>query len=152
VSDTLAAVLTKEPEGERVPVKVGRLLKPRLEKAAKRARRQRRRAAAVAVGLLGVSSIARRATRSVDRPLMRFSADLGRAAWSAIALLCRSGSVRSKNCGRWAALRDRPQIAQRLPIGTDGRGPIQRELPREHCSVLGCGGRLGEGAMSVGRV
>jgi Tol biopolymer transport system component len=100
VSDTLAAVLTKEPEWERVPLKVQRLLKRCLEKDPQRrlrditgvgllleetpqgmALRHSRVpwavAAALAVGLLGVSWIAWRATRPVDRPLMRFSTDLG---------------------------------------------------------------------------
>jgi Tol biopolymer transport system component/predicted Ser/Thr protein kinase len=100
VSDTLAAVLTKEPEWERVSAKVQRLLKRCLEKDPQKrlrdisgvgllleetpqgmAQRHSRVpwavAAALAVGLLGVSWIAWRATRPVDRPLMRFSADLG---------------------------------------------------------------------------
>src|SRR5437867_3860508 len=100
VSDTLAAVLTKEPEWERAPAKVQRLLKRCLEKDPQRrlhdisgvellleetpegtALRHSRVpwavAAALAVGLLGVSWIAWRATRPVDRPLMRFSTDLG---------------------------------------------------------------------------
>jgi serine/threonine protein kinase len=46
VSDTLAAVLTKEPEGERVPVKVRRPLMPGERSAKASARHERRRAAA----------------------------------------------------------------------------------------------------------
>jgi Tol biopolymer transport system component/predicted Ser/Thr protein kinase len=100
VSDTLAAVLTKEPDWKRVPAKVRRLLQSCLQKDPKQrlqaigdwrlllegtpqdtALRHSRGpwvAAALAVVVaLALGWIAWRATRPVDHPLMRFSTDLG---------------------------------------------------------------------------
>jgi Tol biopolymer transport system component/predicted Ser/Thr protein kinase len=103
VSDTLAAVLSKEPELERVPTPVRGLLKRCVEKDPKRRLRDIADAmplieetpravaprhslvpwavAALAVIVaMALGWIAWRATRPVDRPLMRFSADLGPGA------------------------------------------------------------------------
>jgi hypothetical protein len=99
VSDTLAGVLTKEPEWERVPVKVQRLLKRCLEKDPQKRLRDisgvgllledtpqgmapRHRVWMAVAGVLVLALIVAgtmlwRATRPVDRPLMRFSAELG---------------------------------------------------------------------------
>jgi Tol biopolymer transport system component len=104
VAETLAAVISKEPNWERVPVKAQRLLKRCLEKDPRKRLRditgvgllleETPRASApsrgalwarlgwVVAGALAVISIALgvllwRPTRPVDRPLMRFSADLG---------------------------------------------------------------------------
>jgi serine/threonine-protein kinase len=101
VSDTLAAVLTREPEWERVPAKVRRLLHRCLEKDPKRrlrdigdawseiGREEEQKpqaagprtlpwvvAAVMAVVAAAVLWVAWRSARPVDRPLMRFSADL----------------------------------------------------------------------------
>src|SRR4029077_7690616 len=99
VSETLAAVLTKEPEWERVPAKVQRLLKRCLERDPQKRLRDisgvgllleetpqgmapRHKAwiavtGALVLALMVVAALLWRATRPVDRPLMRFSADLG---------------------------------------------------------------------------
>ena len=100
VSDTLAAVLTKEPEWERVPTQVRRLLRRCLEKDPQKRLRdisgvgllleetpqaagpRHSRVPWVAASVLAIVAavalwIAWRATRPVDRPLMRFSVDLG---------------------------------------------------------------------------
>jgi serine/threonine-protein kinase len=106
VSDTLAAVLTKEPDWQRVPNKVERLLKSCLEKEPKRRLRDigdawklvedergtgvprpdKARPTGVALALVsmfiatvGISGWWR-ATRPVDHPLTRLSVDLGREA------------------------------------------------------------------------
>jgi Tol biopolymer transport system component/predicted Ser/Thr protein kinase len=100
VSDTLAAVLTKEPEWERVPAKVQRLLKRCLEKDPQKRLRDISGvgllledepqgmalrhsgvpwalAAALGLALIVLGVVHWRDTRPADRPLMRFSADLG---------------------------------------------------------------------------
>jgi serine/threonine-protein kinase len=101
VSDTLAAVLTKEPDWERTPAKVRRLLRSCLEKDPKRRLRdiadawgfldETREAptatttrtpwivaaAALAITALAGWWVAWRATRPVDHPLTRLSVDLG---------------------------------------------------------------------------
>src|ERR1700680_4277172 len=101
VSETLAQVLTKQPGWEKAPAKVRRLLKDCLEKDPKQRLRdigdakrlfadetrpsespRRSIPWIVAAGVLAVVavaafSIAWRATRPVDHPLMRLSVDLG---------------------------------------------------------------------------
>jgi serine/threonine-protein kinase len=101
VSEKLAQVLTKQPDWEKVPAKVRRLLRDCLEKDPKqrlrdigdakrlfvdeaRSSESPRRSIPwiVAAGVLAVvaiaaSSVAWRAARPVDRPLMRLSVDLG---------------------------------------------------------------------------
>jgi serine/threonine-protein kinase len=101
VSDTLAAVLTKEPDWDRTPRKVRRLLRSCLEKDPKRRLRdiadawgfldETREAptatttrtpwivaaAALAITTLAGWWVAWRATRPVDHPLTRLSVDLG---------------------------------------------------------------------------
>jgi hypothetical protein len=95
----LAAVLTKEPEWERVPAKVQRLLRRCLEKDPRKRLRDisgvgllleetpqaagpRHKAwiavaGALVLALMVMGTLLWRASRPVDRPLMRFSADLG---------------------------------------------------------------------------
>jgi len=101
VSETLAAVIKEEPRWDGVPAKVQRLLKSCLEKDPKRRLRDigdawrlleeapgqppasqrslpwKAASAALALALAVVLWVAWRATRPVDHPLMRFSADLG---------------------------------------------------------------------------
>jgi Tol biopolymer transport system component len=101
VSETLAQVLTKQPDWEKVPAKARRLLKDCLEKDPKQRLRDigdakrlladearpsespRRSipwiiaAGVLAAVAIAASSIPWRATRPVDRPLMRLSLDLG---------------------------------------------------------------------------
>jgi serine/threonine-protein kinase len=103
VSDTLAAVLTKEPDWERTPKKVRRLLRACLEKDPKRRLRDISDAwrlldeapeeppaaaaasrtpwiavaAALAIAALAGWWVAWRATRPADHPLTRLSVDLG---------------------------------------------------------------------------
>jgi Tol biopolymer transport system component len=107
VSDTLAHVLTKEPDWEQVPAKVRRVLEACLQKdprqrlqaigdwrllltdaqpqvtaplALNRASRSRLGwivAGLLALALAGLGGLYWRATRPVDRPLMRLSVDLG---------------------------------------------------------------------------
>jgi Tol biopolymer transport system component/predicted Ser/Thr protein kinase len=104
VSDTLAQVLTKEPDWEQVPAKVRRLLKSCLEKDPKKRLRDiadawrlleegeitatapsRSRLGMILATVAGVFAIALaitgwgwwRATRPVERPLVRLDVDLG---------------------------------------------------------------------------
>jgi Tol biopolymer transport system component/predicted Ser/Thr protein kinase len=98
VSDTLAAVLTKEPEWERVPAQVRRLLRSCLEKDSKRRLRdigdvwrlfedtprpENLRRSWVAWGMAGVMTLALAAAlvalwpRLINHPLVRLDVDLG---------------------------------------------------------------------------
>jgi serine/threonine-protein kinase len=113
VSDTLAAVLTKEPEWERVPGKTRRLLRSCLEKEPKRRLRDIADAwrmveevaeappataagkirapwialaAVLAVIAAAMSWIAWQATRPVEHPLTRLSVDLGPEAMTGLNL------------------------------------------------------------------
>ena len=101
ITDVVAAVVKSEPDWEEIPPKLRRLLKRCLEKDPKRRLRDigdawellleeqsqaesvRRSklpwlvAAALAVVSIGLGTVAWRATRPVDRALMRLSVDLG---------------------------------------------------------------------------
>ena len=102
ISDTLAAVLTKEPDWDAIPNKGQRLLRSCLEKDAKRRLRdigdawrlledaaeaqrpgpQHRKWGWLAAGVLALTTIiacwmAWRGTRPVDHPLLRLNVDLG---------------------------------------------------------------------------
>jgi Tol biopolymer transport system component len=138
VSDTLAAVLTKEPEWERVPTQVRRLLRRCLEKdpqkrlrdisgvgllleeAPQAAGPRHTRVPWAAASVLAIIAavalwIAWRATRQVDRPLMRFSVDLGPEA---VSTGLRFTAAISSDGGRLAFVARGPggkqQLATRL--------------------------------------
>jgi serine/threonine-protein kinase len=139
VSDTLAAVLTREPDWTRVPPKVERLLRRCLEKDPKRRLRDigdarllleeaparesappkrnwpwRIATAALAIGLAVVLGLLWRSTSHPHAPVLRLSVDFGEDA--ALSPLRGSSLAISPDGSRVAFLTGQPPIKSRLAV------------------------------------